>query len=82
MDEDSGGAICPLCLCGYSGRLKEAPGWGRKPGDRCRDMSHGQRVPCVGRVIPSKEFWLSEWFLPDDSESRVAQQIERHRDRR
>lgn len=56
--------VCPVCLCEYSAALQRA-------GARCGDLSHGQRVPCVGRVIPKREFLRAEWFTLQARDGRV-----------
>lgn len=46
--------ICPICKCFYSQIA-------RKPGQECQDQSHGQKRPCVGRVILEEKFKRAEW---------------------
>ncbi len=51
--------VCPICRCGYSDFLRCA-------GQRCNDTSGGQKIPCVGRVIPAKQYAVAEWSRGDN----------------
>jgi len=45
---------CPICQTGYARSL-------RKAGSVCGDLSQGQKRPCVGRVMPTKQYRAAEW---------------------
>ena len=51
---------CPICGTNYNVSAQIADGLPRY-GSRCNDLSQGQFVPCVGRLIATYELAVAEW---------------------
>ena len=55
--------VCPICRMTYGQRGRHVGDWPRlwRLGGLCRDLSQGQRRPCVGRLMPLEAYQRAEW---------------------